>query len=50
MKTIKKYIVSGEIHGSIVFAKTRQQAEFIFKRHYLGESIWSIKRSNSIQF
>lgn len=50
MKTLKMFAVTGENHGSIVYAKTRQQAEFIFKRHYPNEEIWTTKRTRSIQY
>jgi hypothetical protein len=50
MKTLKHFTVSGEIHGSIVIAKTRQQAEFIFKKHYKNEAILSAKKTKSFGF
>ena len=50
MKTLKYFTVSGEIHGSIVIAKTRQQAEFIFKKHYPNEKIWSANKTRSFGF
>lgn len=50
MKKIKQYAVTGETHGCIIFAKSRQQAECIFKKHYPNEVIWMAKRSYSIQF
>lgn len=37
------YAVTGEHHGSIVYAKSLTSAKKTFKRHYKGEKILSVK-------
>lgn len=44
MKTTQiPYAVTGEHHGSIVYAKSVTGAKKTFKKHYNGEKILSVK-------
>jgi hypothetical protein len=36
---VNTYAVTGEHHGSIVQATTKEEAESIFQKHYNGEKI-----------
>lgn len=40
---LKEYAVTGEVHGSIVFAKSIEQAIRTFKTMYKGERVLAVK-------
>jgi len=41
------WVVTGTFHGSIIGAKTEGEARRIFHKYYNGESIISVKKTNT---